>query len=113
MLLEYFVSIVPYDSYAYALGPMEPSLLSKLNLIYTFSMKLKDIRNPVQHTPSVTTTNRQFQRFIQNIIKPFECCYDHLLVEVIPSDTSRETKSVRQKLSKVGFEIAGFSHLSL
>ena len=65
-------------------------------------MNLKEIRNHIKHANTISTTNRQFQRFIKNFIEPFKNCFDELLKEIIPSDTSRETNAVRYKLSKVG-----------
>ena len=65
-------------------------------------MNLKESRNHITHICSISTTNRQFQRFIQDFIEPFKRCFDELLKELIPSDTSCQTHAVRHKLSKAG-----------
>ena len=79
--------------------------MSKIQGIeFDFSMNLKESRNHISHTCSISTTNRQFQRFIKYLIRPFKTCFDHLLNEIIPSDTSRETNAVRYKLSKAGIQ---------
>ena len=65
-------------------------------------MNLKESRNHITHICSISTTNRQFQRFIQDFIEPFKNCFDELLNELIPSDTGCQTQTVRHKLSKAG-----------
>ena len=68
-------------------------------LEFNFSMNLKEIRNHIKHANTISTTNRQFQRFIKNFIEPFKNCFDEFQKEipVFPGDS--------YKLSKAGIPI--------